>query len=101
MKGTRFSLTRRFRLGENEKARQYLERAMRMTYQSAEGESEDPEEVMNVAINYNNMCVIALNQRNYQEAERAAKRAVTLVEPLIQDALSNTTLKKAGNSFLQ
>ena len=101
MKGTHFSLTRCDRLGENEKAKQYLERAMRMTYQSAEGESEDPEDVMNVAINYNNMCVIALNQRNYQEAERAAKRAVTLVETLIQEALSNTALKKAGNSFLQ
>ena len=101
MKGTHFSLKLCDRLGENEKAKQYLERAMRMTYQSAEGESEDPEDVMNVAINYNNMCVIALNQRNYQEAERAAKRAVTLVEPLIQDALSNTALKKAGNSFLQ
>jgi hypothetical protein len=54
-----------YRLGENEKARQYLERAIRMTYQKGEGESDDPEDVMNVAINYNNMCVIALNQRNY------------------------------------
>jgi len=36
-----------------------------MTYQKGEGESDDPEDVMNVAINYNNMCVIALNQRNY------------------------------------
>jgi len=56
---------------------------------------------MNFAIAYNNICVISLNQRNFSEAERAAKRAVTLVEPLIAESMKQQALKKAGSAFLQ
>jgi hypothetical protein len=42
-------------------------------------ELEDQDQIMNYAITYNNMSVVHMNMKNYNDAERVAKRAMNLV----------------------
>ena len=46
---------------------------------------EEMSNAINQAINYNNLSVIELRQKNYQEAQTAAKNALNCIESKLMD----------------